>query len=370
MSNEALEVVDAIIDETSNAMAVHDAYTPAKVVGGIPYLQEYLQLSNAICKTAMVPSALRNKPEETLAVMMYGAELGIGPMQALQQINFIAGKPSAAAELLRALVMEAGHKFIIEATKTVATARCKRKDWDDWEVTTFTFEDARQANLTSGDGWKKYPDQMLSARVTSKACRMFFPDVISGMSYTPEEIESFTPPAPTQPAKPSRTSRTETATVTRAAPVVERSSLASPEDVQKLSTALGMLDEHEKESIKPQWLAQNFPKKLGDMTPEQVNVALGILSDVLNRVSDEPESIDEPDIVEAQIVVTAPSAITQPQIAKIRIMLENVGVGKDDVHARVSQMLGREIASLKDLTKTEASSVIDQLATTGGNIAG
>src|ERR1035438_7562079 len=134
-------------------------HTPARIVGGIPYFEEYLKLADRISKTAMVPGALRGKPDEVLAVVMYGAELGIGPMQALQQINFIKGKPSAAAELLRALVLEAGHKFIINATRTVATARCKRKDWDEYEETTFTIEDAQLARVVSADsGWAKYPD--------------------------------------------------------------------------------------------------------------------------------------------------------------------------------------------------------------------
>jgi hypothetical protein len=341
----------------SEELAVPENHAPARIVGGIPYFAEYMQLAQAVSKTAMVPSAMRNKPDEVLAVVMYGAELGIGPMQALQQINFISGKPSAAAELLRALVMEAGHKFILTSTRTVATAKCKRKDWDDYEETTFTMEDAKLAGLGSGDGWKKYPDQMLGARVTSKACRMWFADVIAGMSYTPEEVMAFSAPETTAPTRTRRA--TTPATVERSAPVIEGETLATEDEVETLHTALGMLDADEKESIKPAWLAQNFPKKLGDMTSEQVDVALGIVSGVLNAVST--------DVVDAEIVeseperaqVVDPTAATQPQIAKIRIMLTNAGVDKDVIHQHVSDLIGREVTSLKALTKAEAHQIID-----------
>jgi hypothetical protein len=189
MTTDAVEI-EATIIENADLPVVR----PARIVGGIPHLGDFMMLAERISRTAMVPASFRNKPDEVLAVVMYGAELGIGPMQALQQINFIAGKPSAAAEFLRALVMEAGHQFILAGNEDEAVAQCRRKDWNEWRETRFTVSDARRAGLTNGDGWKKYPDQMLAARVTSKACRMWFPDVISGMSYTREEIESFSPP--------------------------------------------------------------------------------------------------------------------------------------------------------------------------------
>ena len=176
------------------SMAVH----PAKAIGGIPHLNEYLALAGQISRTALVPEALRGRPEEVLAVMMAGNELGIGPMQALQSINIIKGKPALSAELMRALVLSAGHQFIIDANDQSAIAKVCRAGWPEWQTVEFNLEDAKRAGLLNNPTWTKYPRAMLSARVTSEACRLFFPDVIAGMSYTPEEIEAFAVPAMTE----------------------------------------------------------------------------------------------------------------------------------------------------------------------------
>ena len=150
---------------------------------------------------------MRNKPAEVLAVVMYGAELGIGPMQSLQQVNFIEGKPSMAPELMRALIRKAGHKLNISQSKTACVIVGERGDTGEIGETEFTIEDAVDAELCSIDAngkvrarsssgkalpWEKYTRDMLLARATSRIARMMFSDVVAGMSYTPEEVESFT----------------------------------------------------------------------------------------------------------------------------------------------------------------------------------
>ena len=177
---------------------------PSKALGGLAHVNEFFEFSKKISGTEMVPSAMRGKPDMVLAAFMAGYELGIAPMHALQSINIIKGRPSISAELMRALVLESGHSIIVDATDAKATATCKRRDWSEAITVTFTFKDAERALLVTNDNWKKYPRAMLAARVTSEACRLHFPDVISGLSYTPEEIEDFsgpsTTPTPVHPA--------------------------------------------------------------------------------------------------------------------------------------------------------------------------
>jgi hypothetical protein len=188
------------------------------------------RLAQRIATTPFVPAALRGKPESVLAAILTGDELGIGPMQSLSSIHVIDGRPAASPELMRALVARRGHTITVtEWTDQSVTLAGTRTDTGSSAKVTWTLDDARRAGLAGKDNWKKYPRAMLLARATGELCRALFPDVIAGLSYTPDEmadsipgpddaggwepvhvdlIDPVTgePPAPVAPAFPSITS--------------------------------------------------------------------------------------------------------------------------------------------------------------------
>ena len=150
------------------------------------------KLANRVHQTPFVPRAMQGKPEHVLACVLYGNELGLGPMQALNSIHVIEGKAVASPELMRALVAKAGHRIdVLDNTNEVCVMKGIRNDTGAEATVRWTLDDAKNASLTHKDNWKKYPRAMLTARATSELCRLLFPDVIAGLSYTPEEVESF-----------------------------------------------------------------------------------------------------------------------------------------------------------------------------------
>lgn len=149
------------------------------------------KLSQRIANTPFVPKGLQGKPESVLACVLYGAELGLGPMQSLNSIHVIEGRTAMSPELMRAMVARHGHRIdVIENSNTACEVKGIRSDTGSSATVRWTMEDARMAGLVGKNNWKTYPRAMLLARATSELCRIVFPDIIAGLSYTPEEIAS------------------------------------------------------------------------------------------------------------------------------------------------------------------------------------
>lgn len=166
-----------------SSMERYTGTTAASMPDKINYAQ---QLASA----DLLPDAYKRKPGNVLLAVEYGEMLGVHPLTAIQQVHVIKGKLTMSAELMRAQVQRAGHQFrTLEMSSTVSRVSITRADDPDHTTTvTFTIEDAKAAGLTGNDNYKKFPTSMLHARATSMAVRAVCPEVLMGISYTPDEL--------------------------------------------------------------------------------------------------------------------------------------------------------------------------------------
>lgn len=138
--------------------------------------------------TGFLPEAIK-KPEQAVAIMLKGRELGVPPMYALSNIAIVKGKPTISAEMMLALIYRDHGKGAIrvrESTNDHCTIDYRLPGWDVASYT-FTIQDAAQAGLANSPTWKNYPAAMLRARCISAVARMAFPESIAGM-YVPGEL--------------------------------------------------------------------------------------------------------------------------------------------------------------------------------------
>ena len=159
---------------------------------------EAIKIAGLICNSTLVPVEYRgqSKQGDALAAIMYGAELNLAPLQALQSIAVINGKPSVYGDALIALVQ--GHPMYdgiseeILETKSGLVAVCtiKRKGSEPHTVK-FSQEDAVKAGLWGRKGpWQTYPKRMLQMRARGFACRDQFADALKGI-ITAEEAQDY-----------------------------------------------------------------------------------------------------------------------------------------------------------------------------------
>ena len=143
-------------------------------------------LAERIAQTDFVPPALRGKPEAVLACILAGHEAGVSPMQALAKIHVIEGRPAMSAELMRAIVLRAGHEIWLEESSSTKAVACgKRAGGTRTSRVEWTMDDAKRAQLDQRQNWRKFPRAMLAARATAELCRSLFPDVLDGRVVPP-----------------------------------------------------------------------------------------------------------------------------------------------------------------------------------------
>lgn len=178
-------------------------------------MEDAYRIGVAVCKAGMAPKDM-NTPEKCLVAIMQGAEVGMTPMQSLQRIAVINGRPTIWGDGAIGLVRGSGlceyikEKVSGEGDRMVATCEAKRKGEQEPIVGTFSVEDARKAGLWDKSGpWKQYPKRMLQMRARGFVLRDGFADVLGGM-YLREEFEGVegemrdvTPPPP--PPRPEIT---------------------------------------------------------------------------------------------------------------------------------------------------------------------
>lgn len=294
--------------DTDNWMAVYDGNAK--------------DLALDLCKTEFVPKGLRGNPAATLGVILFGREVGMSPIAAMQGLYAVDGRVGLYSETMRAMVLAAGHEYRITANDS---SRCviegRRNGAEDWQKFTFTLQEARDAGLAGKDNWKKYAPDMLLARATARMCRAIFPDTIRGFSAA-EELQDMASSSvttvtqvdvPAEPA-PARVTRKRSAAAAPAGPEPERQSIglapkpaAAPpaidqdgdsEDggvassaqvaaiVQHLGSRLGVTDRDDRLYWTAVAAELDNPASLGstkDLTYEQAALALNHLGKVKNR---------------------------------------------------------------------------------------
>lgn len=167
---------------------------------GFNNLEEAIKFANIIAKTAFAPKEMIGKPFDILLAMQMGAEIGLKPMQAIQNISVINGRPSLWGDAALAVVknhrdFEYCNEYL-EDNDTVAVCAIKRKN-EPLKENKFSIKDAEKAGLLSSNTssyspWKKYTKRMLQMRARGFALRDSFPDALKGL-VTSEEAQDYEP---------------------------------------------------------------------------------------------------------------------------------------------------------------------------------
>jgi hypothetical protein len=150
----------------------------------VEQLEASSKLAAHYCATEMVPKQYQGKPEAGAVAIQWGAEIGMPPLQSLQNIAVINGNPALWGDALVALVKGSGQCEYLsskyDAASQTALVKTKRKgEPEEWR--TYSMADASKAGLASRDTYKKHPARMLQARARSHLLRDVYADLLRGI---------------------------------------------------------------------------------------------------------------------------------------------------------------------------------------------
>jgi len=233
---------------------------------------ELVQFAERAARSSMVPKDYIGKPENILLAVQMGAELGLPPMQSLQNISVVNGRPAVWGDAMPGLCRQSSVcddiEEWIEGEGDNMTAFCRATRHGKKPVTAkFSVADAKKAGLWAKQGtWAQYPQRMLVWRARSWALRDAFPDVLRGLMAVEEardipaepfngttidaapEPAGAAPDAPTAEAKPRRTINDWLAAFALAA-----------RDVQSAEAANALICGEESLQMKEHLTAKNHP---------------------------------------------------------------------------------------------------------------
>jgi hypothetical protein len=142
------------------------------------------------CRTEFVPARYRGKPDDAMVAIDYGLELGMKPMQALQGVAVVNGRPTLYGDAMLGIVMASGllasmREWMVSSDNRDQVAACcevRRRGAPTAVLQTFSVGQAKKARLWAKKGsWAEHPTRMLQMRARAFALRDAFADVLTGL---------------------------------------------------------------------------------------------------------------------------------------------------------------------------------------------
>lgn len=156
-------------------------------------IQDVQTMATAIARSGLFGV---KTPEQAFGLMLVAQAEGRHPATVAQEYDIIQGRPALKAQAALARFQAAGGK--IQWTERGPTACAAEFSHPNGGTLAIRWDMARAqaAQLTGKENWRKFPDQMLSARVVAEGVRAVFPACLNGV-YLAEEVQDFD--APRQP---------------------------------------------------------------------------------------------------------------------------------------------------------------------------
>lgn len=323
----------------------------------IPLQEELLglaQIAKTMAAANIVPKALRQHPEDVLAVILTGRELGVGPMTAIRNFHVIDGSVTIAPKfkvaevhkrgLGRVFVHQAPRAVVVDGVEREKLCECGMRDGSNdetqamWHATRhdqpgilytskLTWEQASHIMIDTWEGqqnarkkvespiveksnWKMYPQRMLSWRAVGWLIDDAFSEVGTGL-YSPDEMGAVTD----EDGEPILDVKSTENIVRPSAPPVPS---AQPDVIADVKQRIEKLPDDVKDALRDAWKARELP------SPDRLLYSQQKVADALIVQAEQTAKKNQPTVETAP--AAEPSDSTERPVEAPETPAEAVGV--------------------------------------------
>jgi len=179
------------------------------------------RIAKSLASSTLVPQQFQGQQgyANCLVALEIAGRMNLSPLQVMQNLHIIHGRPSWSSQFIIALINGCGRfeplQYRVTGKGDDLACQCVAKEISseaELEGPTVTMAMAKAEGWAtkSGSKWRTMPDLMIRYRAAAMWGRLYIPDLLVGISYSQEEVMDIEPitvedapqpePAAAQPA--------------------------------------------------------------------------------------------------------------------------------------------------------------------------
>ncbi len=170
--------------------------TDESVYASIQTFENAQRMAKSLAQSNLVPDLYRgqNGFSNCLVALEIANRMKMSPLQVMQNINIIKGKPSWSATFIIAMIQSRYDDLDYEMSGKGETLACKcvatrRRDKKKVEGSTVSIKMAQDEGWTKNPKWRSMPEHMLKFRAATFFGRQYIADLLAGIQTEDEVVD-------------------------------------------------------------------------------------------------------------------------------------------------------------------------------------
>lgn len=162
------------------------------------------RIAKSLASSSLVPTQFQGQTgyANCLVALEIAGRMNLSPLQVMQNLHIIHGRPSWSSQFIIALINGCGRfeplQYKMTGKGDDLACKCTAKEINSGQelegpTVTMAMAKAEGWSTKAGSKWRTMPDLMIRYRAASMFGRLHIPDLLVGITYSQEEVLDIEP---------------------------------------------------------------------------------------------------------------------------------------------------------------------------------